>query len=202
MARLHVGLTGGIGSGKSAAAERFAALGVPVVDADQLSRELVAPGQPALAQLVEHFGRDCLNAQGELDRAALRRRIFADPDERRWLEALLHPLIEAAAARRLARADGPYALLVSPLLLEAGQDALVDRVLVVDVDEATQIERAGERDGNEPAQIRAIIDAQMPREKRLARADDVLDNSGTPAALDEQVTALHQHYLALSARGR
>lgn len=194
-----VGITGGIGSGKSAVSDRFEALGIRVVDADLASRWVVEPGRPALARIAEHFGDDVLAADGSLDRAVLRRLVFADPGERRWLEALLHPLIAEEIRAALTAAESPYAILVSPLLIESGQTEFVDRVLVVDVPEAVQIERTMARDDNDEAQVRSIIAAQIDRPSRLARADDVIDNDGGLDALDARVAELHHRYLELSA---
>jgi dephospho-CoA kinase len=191
-------LTGGIGSGKSAAADCFAALGVPLVDADVVARDVVAPGEPALAEIVKHFGPEVLTADGALNRAALRQIIFTAAAEKQWLESLLHPLIRERIQRQLARAQDagpPYVLLVSPLLFETGQDQLVDAVVVVDVDEALQLERASRRDHADRAQIRRIIDSQMARHERVARADYRLDNSGDLAALKAQVNKLHRQLL-------
>lgn len=195
---LVVGITGGIGSGKTAVSDRFAARGIRVVDADLASRAVVEPGRPALEEIRGHFGDAVITADGHLDRAALRARVFADAEERRWLERLLHPRIAEEIRRGLAEADSPYAVLVSPLLLEAGQIELVDRVLVVDVPEATQLARTMARDGNTEAQVRAIMTAQATREARLARADDVVRNDGTLEALDTQVEALHRRYRELA----
>ena len=193
-----VGLTGGIGSGKSAVAARFRALGIRVVDADQAARAVVEPGTPALAAIAEHFGAGVIQADGTLDRAALRRLVFDDAAERRWLEQLLHPRIGEWLRARLAEAPGPYAILESPLLFEGSQHRMVQRSLLVDVPEAVQVARAAARDGNAPEQIRAIMAAQLSREERRARADDCIDNSGPPEALDAQVEALHRRYVALA----
>lgn len=193
-----VGLTGGIGSGKSAVAERFRALGILVVDADQAARAVVEPGTPALAAIAEHFGSGVIQADGGLDRAALRQLVFDDADQRRWLEQLLHPRIGAWLGARLAAAPGPYAILESPLLFESTQHQMVRRSLLVDVPEDVQVARAAARDGNAPAQIRAIMAAQMSREERRRRADDCIDNSGPPEALDAQVAELHRRYVALA----
>ena len=179
-----LGLTGGIGSGKSAAAEHFAQLGITCVDADQAARWVVEPGRPALAEIAGHFSPAVLQPDGSLDRAALRAAIFADPAERRWLEALLHPLIRQE-------------ILVAPLLFESGQRALVRRGLVIDAPEALQLERAMRRDGVEEAQVRAILAAQLPRAERLAKADDVICNDGDLAALHAEVERLHSFYLTL-----
>ncbi len=194
-----VGLTGGIGSGKSAVSARFEELGIAVVDADQASRTVVQPGQPALAAIAEHFGAGILDAGGALDRAQLRQRIFADPAERQWLETLLHPRIAIEIFRGLQEATSPYALLVSPLLLEARQDTLANRVLVVDVEESTQLSRTMARDSNSEQQVRAIIAAQIGRKERLARADDLIRNEGSLAELHAGVDALHRRYLGLAA---
>lgn len=193
-----VGLTGGIGSGKTAVSRRFEALGITVVDADVVAREVVEPGTPALAQIREHFGAEVLLPDGQLDRAALRRIVFSDPEAKRWLEALLHPLIGSETLRQLDSAPGPYVLLASPLLVESGQTSICNRVLVVDVPEAVQLQRTMQRDTNDVEQVRRIIASQATREQRLAAADDVIDNSGAEAALDAQVAALHQQYLELA----
>jgi len=196
---LVVGITGGIGSGKSAVSDRFAARGVDVVDADLASRAVVEPGRPALEAIHAHFGNTVITAEGTLDRAALRQKVFADADERRWLEALLHPLIGEEIRAGLQAARSPYVILVSPLLFESGQVDMVDRVLVVDVPESLQISRTAVRDGNSEEQVRAIMAAQSDRETRLARADDVIVNDGSLEDLDRQVDALHQRYLDLAA---
>lgn len=196
---LKIGLTGGIGSGKSAAADLFAARGVPLVDADQVARDLVAPGEPALVHIADHFGGELLRPDGTLDRPRLRQIIFQDHQAKTWLEGLLHPLIRQRIEQALDAASAPWVLLVSPLLLESGQDSLVEQVLVVDVDEATQLARASARDGVEPEQIRRIIASQMPRAERLARADAVLDNSGDLAALERQVERLYRQFQAQAA---
>lgn len=190
-----VGITGGIGSGKSAVTARFEALGITVVDADLAARVVVEPGRPALQAIAEHFGREILLADGSLDRAALRRRVFADESERRWLEALTHPLIGQEILEQLQQADSAYAILSSPLLLETSQRDLVDCVVVVDVPEAVQLERTMARDDNDEAQVRRIMAAQMPRQQRLQRADIVIDNSRSLAALDAVVEELHKEFL-------
>lgn len=193
-----LGLTGGIGSGKSAVAAHFAALGVPVIDDDHIARQLVEPGQPALTRIAEHFGQDILQADGGLDRGALRERIFANPQERRWLESLLHPLVREESLKRLAQANYPYAILMSPLLLETGQSRQVRRVLVVDAPQALQIQRITARDGIDSDQAQAIIKAQLPRDERLRQADDVLLNDQDLASLKKEVERLHHLYLGLS----
>ena len=191
-----IGITGGIGSGKTAVSDRFAERGITIVDADVASRTVVEPGRPALARIAEHFGDALIAQDGSLDRAALRAKVFADEGERRWLEALLHPLIAEEIQRGLLEATSPYAMLASPLLVEAGQDRYVDRVLVVDVPEDVQLARTMERDGNSEEQVRRIIAAQSARSDRLARADDVIENTGSLADLDAAVAALHEGYLA------
>ncbi|MCK8516305.1 dephospho-CoA kinase [Methylonatrum kenyense] len=198
---LVIGLTGGIASGKSAVSDRFRALGVPIVDTDLLAREVVEPGTQGLARLVSAFGDSILQADGRLDRAALRRRVFSDPASRDMLDQLLHPLIRELCRQRLATFDSPYAILVVPLLVETDFVELVDRVLVVDTPEAQQIERLQRRDGCSRSEARAMLDAQAPRERRLRAANDILCNNGGLEALDRQIRDLHQQYLALAGAG-
>lgn len=194
-----VALTGGVASGKSAVADRFAALGAGVIDADVVTRELVAPGSPALAEIVARFGDGVLDAQGALDRRALRERVFADADARRRVEAILHPRVRALLHERARATAAPYALLVIPLLVESsGRYDWVDRVLVVDVPREVQHARLVVRDGVTPALADAMIDAQASRAQRLALADDVISNDGALDGLDAKVQALHQRYLALA----
>ena len=192
-----LGLTGGIASGKSAAAQRFAELGVHVVDADQASRWVVEPGRPALAALVERYGAALLQADGSLDRGALRKVIFEDAQERRWVEALLHPLIAEEIAQSLASATSPYAVFVSPLMVESGQHRITQRLLVVDAPEAVRVARTLLRDHTTPEQVQAILKAQTSREQRLALADDVLVNDRDLAWLHSEVERLHTFYLTL-----
>lgn len=192
-----LGLTGGIASGKSAAAQRFAELGVHVVDADQASRWVVEPGRPALAALVQRYGVALLQADGGLDRGALRKVIFEDAQERRWVEALLHPLIAEEIARSLASATSPYAVFVSPLMVESGQYRTTQRLLVVDAPEAVRVARTLLRDHTTPEQVQAILKAQASREQRLALADDVLVNDRDLAWLHSEVERLHAFYLTL-----
>lgn len=192
-----LGLTGGIASGKSAAAQRFAELGVHVVDADQASRWVVEPGRPALAQLAERYGPGLLQADGSLDRAALRKVIFEDVEQRRWVEALLHPLIANEIAESLASATSPYAVFVSPLMVESGQYRITQRLLVIDAPEALRVERTLARDNTNPAQVQAILKAQASREERLRHADDVLVNDRDLAWLRAEVERLHHFYLTL-----
>lgn len=193
-----LGLTGGIGSGKSAVAAQFAALGVDVVDADQAARWVVEPGRPALAAIAEHFGEQVLQADGQLNRSALRELIFQAPAERGWLERLLHPLIATETAQFLANAKSPYAIMVSPLLIESGQDKLTQRILVVDVPEKLQIERTMQRDRLSAEQVRAIMAAQASRETRLSHADDILVNDRDLAWVEREVERLHAFYLTLN----
>jgi dephospho-CoA kinase len=192
-----LGLTGGIGSGKSAVAQHFIDLGVHLVDADQAARWVVEPGRPALARIVERFGPQVLQADGTLDRAALRQLVFQDEAQRRWLESLLHPLIFQEIDQYLSRAESPYAILVSPLLVESGQHRMTQRVLVVDVPEELQLQRSMARDASSEEQIRAILKAQASREERLRHAHDVLLNDRDLAWLKREVERLHDFYLTL-----
>ena len=196
-----VAITGGIGSGKTTVANQFSALGIEVVDADLIAREVVEPGTPALAAIASHFGPGILDEQGRLDRRALRERIFSDPAAKSWLNALLHPIIRSEMLRQCAAANSPYCLLVVPLLVENRLTELADRVLVIDVDEATQIERTCRRDGVSREQAQAILASQASRSERLAMADDVLDNqSGTTETIRERILALHETYLAFASQ--
>ena len=193
--RLLVGLTGGIGSGKSTVADLFAARGAVVVDTDAIAHELTGPGGAAIPAIRDEFGDGVIRADGGLDRDAMRERAFGDPAARRRLEAILHPLIRTESRRRLEAADGPYALLVVPLLVESGDRAGgVDRGLVVDCPVDVQIERVMRRSGLTPERVRTILAAQASRAQRLAAADDVIDNAGSPDALPAQVDALHRRY--------
>ena len=196
-----VAITGGIGSGKTTVANQFAALGIEVVDADLIAREVVEPGTPALTAIASHFGPGILDEQGRLDRRALRERIFSEPAAKSWLNALLHPIIRSEMLRQCAAANSPYCLLVVPLLVENRLTELADRVLVIDVDEATQIERTCRRDGVSREQAQAILASQASRSERLAMADDVLDNqSGTTETIRERILALHETYLAFASQ--
>jgi dephospho-CoA kinase len=198
----RVGLTGGIASGKSTAAKFFGALGVPILDSDQVAREVVEPGQPPLERLVERFGTSILTPDGHLDRPALRNLVFSDPKARADLEALTHPAIGAAMEARSAAAGGPYQILVIPLLVEKNLRSHVDRVLVVDCDEALQVSRLRARDAASEAEARAILNAQASRAARLKAADDVITNDSAMNAVQEQVNALHERYLELASRPR
>jgi len=196
-----VGLTGGIGSGKSAAADEFARLGATVVDTDAIAHELTGPGGAAIPEVRRLFGRAFVDASGAMDRKRMRDLVFSDAEEKARLEALLHPLIRAESGRRIASAllenAAPYVVHVVPLLIESPDyRARVGRVLVVDCPEALQVARVRQRSGLPEEEIRRIIATQIQREKRLAAADDVIDNSGPIAALQQQVRQLHENYLA------
>ncbi len=198
---LCIGLTGGIASGKSTVAEGFAKLGVPVIDADQVARDVVQPGTPGLQAVIDHFGTRFLTDSGELNRPLMRERVFNDPAERKALESILHPRIRAALTDWRQALTAPYGLLMVPILVEGGFDTICDRILVVDVPEETQIERLCARDNNTPELARKILTAQAPREMRLERADDVIENTGIPADLAPQIAALHARYLKLAQSG-
>jgi dephospho-CoA kinase len=196
----RVALTGGIASGKTTVANLFAEQGVPLIDTDVIAREVVEPGQPALAEVVRTFGVEILDADGRLDRRRLRERIFAEPDARRRLESILHPAIRSEMERQSAAAAhaGPYQLLVIPLLTEGGRRDHVDRVLLVDVPESLQVARLMQRDGVTSEQAEASLKAQASRESRRQFADDVITNTGNPDELRPQVDALHRRYLELA----
>ncbi len=195
--RLTIGLTGGIASGKSAVGDEFARLGVPVIDADQIARDVVRPGQPALAEIRDTFGQNVIQADGALDRQRLRQIVFADEAARKKLDAIVHPRVGEELQRAREQATGDYVVLMVPLLIEAGMEALVDRVLVVDVPEEVQIERLRARDTVDEEQARRMIEAQASREQRLARADDVLRNTVPRNRLPDLVAKLHKAYLSL-----
>jgi dephospho-CoA kinase len=198
-----VGLTGGIGSGKSMVASLFAQRGVAVIDTDDIAHELTRPGGEAIEAIRTAFGASSIGADGALDRDRMRKLVFVDAAARKKLEGILHPLIRKESARRRARARSPYAILVVPLLVEGGVDrSRYSRVLVVDCTEEQQVERAMRRSGLSEKEVRAILAAQATREQRLARADDVIDNSGTPGALERQVSHLNEKYLTLAAQSR
>ncbi len=195
-----VGLTGGIGSGKSAAADEFARLGASVVDTDAIAHELTAKGGAAVAGIEKLFGSTLLDPAGGMDRKKMRDRVFADPAAKRALEALLHPMIREESGRRIAAAHGPYVVHVVPLLIESPDyRRRVDRVLVVDAPEEAQVARVRARSGLSEDEVRAIIRAQVPRAGRMAAADDVIDNGGPRDALRTQVAALHQKYLQFAS---
>jgi dephospho-CoA kinase len=195
----RVALTGGIASGKTTVSQLFGAFGVPVIDADQVARDVVAPGTSLLSQVFDSFGAQLRRPDGSLDRTGLRRMVFADPAKRRQLEALLHPAIRLRTENLAARAGGPYQIHVIPLLVETHAGSRYDRVLLVDCPQALQVARLQARDGCNAEQARVMLGAQASREARLAAADDVILNDGEPADLAPKVAGLHQDYLALAA---
>jgi dephospho-CoA kinase len=194
-----VGITGGIGSGKSAVTDHLETLGITVVDADKVARVVVEPGTPGLAAIAEHFGEDILLADGRLDRAALRKIVFDNPDERKVLEGITHPRIRDEISRQLSEANSPYVVLSSPLLLESGQNTFADYVVVVDVPEEVQLTRTMARDNNSEALVKQIMAAQLDRKIRLSRADTSIMNDGSLDALYERVKKLHEDLLARAA---
>jgi dephospho-CoA kinase len=193
-------LTGGIASGKTAVSDRFAALGVPVIDTDRIAHQIVEPGKPALQQIAETFGSEFLDAEGGLHRRKMREAIFAAPALKKRLEGILHPIIAEEALSQVRAAQGPYCILVIPLYTKSARWPFIDRVLVVDVDEDTQIKRVMARDHIDRAQAEAILRAQSSRQQRLELANDVIDNSGNLAQSQEKVEALHQKYLTLARK--
>jgi dephospho-CoA kinase len=197
-----IGLTGGIGSGKTTVSNLFSALGITVVDADIAAREVVDPGCPALNAIQAHFGDSVINADGSLNRQALRLRIFKNEGERVWLEKLLHPLIKQRLKQQLEQASSDYVILSSPLLLETDQHQLADRILVVDLPEELQLTRATERDSNNREQIKAIMAAQMSRKERCAQADDIILNDVSESELRGKVLSLHHRYQELAQRAK
>ena len=192
-----VGLTGGIGSGKSTVSEIFHDQGIQVIDADTIARDLVIPDTPCFKAIVEHFGEDVLETNGTLNRAYLRELIFNDDSQKKWLESLLHPAIREEIDRQVSESKSAYIILSVPLLIESDQYDFVDRVLVIDVPEKTQLERIKARDASSEKLIREIMASQVSRERRLAVADDTLDNSGSQDTLRQQVLLLHEHYLQI-----
>ncbi len=198
---MRVGLTGGIASGKTTVARLFAAHGVTVIDTDEIAREVVAPGSPTLKNVVEAFGPGVLGAGGAMDRKRVREIVFSDPDKRHVLEAILHPAILEEMERRSARATGAYHILVVPLLIETDLVLRVDRVLVIDVTEETQLQRLLARDAGNEEQARAILAAQVTPAERLVRAHDVISNEGSLESLAAQVNDMHARYLALATQG-
>ena len=190
-----VGLTGGIGSGKTAAADYFAKLGIDVVDADLASRAVVEPGQPALDNIAGHFGPDILLSDGSLDRAKLRAIVFAESDKRKWLQNLLHPLISDYLRAQIAASTSPYCLLVNPLLLESGQGHWCDEIVVVDVPETVQVARTMARDDNSRSQVESIMAAQMARSARLQHASKIITNDKDLTHLHDQINTLHKDLL-------
>ena len=194
---LIIGLTGGIGSGKSVASDKFKSLGVAVVDADVASRTVVEPGKPALKEIEDHFGSGIITAEGKLDRNNLREIIATDPEERKWLESVTHPKIGEQITKEISESTSVYTLFVAPLLLETNSQEMCSRVVVVDVPKDVQIRRTAKRDKVSPNQVEQMVAAQMEREKRLEKADDVLLNSGTIEDLEKQVEELHKKYIQM-----
>ena len=193
-----IGLTGGIGSGKSTVASIFTNLGIEVIDADQLARDVVKPGSPALATIAQRYGNSILQEDGSLNRSKLREIIFSDTSEREWLEQLTHPMIAQLMKDQLQAVSSPYAILESPLLIETDQKELVDRILVIDIVEETQLQRTLARDDSAEGTIKAIINSQIPRELRLEAADDVVDNSAKFEATEREILRLHEQYLLMA----
>jgi len=194
---LIIGLTGGIGSGKSVASDKFKSLGITIVDADVASRTVVEPGKPALKEIEDHFGSGIITAEGKLDRNNLREIIATDPEERKWLESVTHPKIGEQITKEISESTSVYTLFVAPLLLETNSQEMCSRVVVVDVPKDVQIRRTAKRDKVSPNQVEKMIAAQMEREKRLEKADDVLLNSGTIEDLEKQVEELHKKYIQM-----
>ncbi len=193
-----LGLTGGIGSGKTAVSDRFEKKGITVVDADLCSRVVVEPGRPALQAIKDHFGEAILQTDGTLNRAELRQRIFANTDEKQWLESLLHPLIGEELFNQLCAAQSDYVILVSPLLIESQQNQICDHILVVDAPEETQINRTVSRDDNDADQVKRIMVTQASREERLQHANDIIENTQGLEYLDQRVDELHQQYIDMA----
>jgi len=196
---LKVGLTGGIGCGKSTVTALFKQLNVPVIDADEIAHQVVAIGQPALKLIQQIFGSDSLNADGSLNRNTIRELVFTDPEQKKKLEAIIHPLVYQTIQARLALLTSPYCLLSIPLLFETNKADFVDRILVVDCPVATQIERVQKRDHLSTERVQSIIDSQVSRAFRIAHAQDVIDNTQSTTELAQQVEKLHNLYLSLSS---
>lgn len=197
---LHVALTGGIGSGKSTVAEMFKKLGVFIIDADEIAHRITEPNTYSFETIVEHFGKGILATDGTLDRKTLRNIIFKDINERKWLENLLHPVIREAMRERTIKADSPYCLLVIPLLAETNKIDFIDRVCVIDISEALQIQRTAQRDNTSESDVAAIIASQCSNEKRLSIADDIIHNNDDLESLKNQVFTLHKQYLSLAEK--
>ena len=195
MSKIVIGLTGGIGSGKTLVSDLFAKRQIDIIDADIIAREVVAPGEPALVEIIKKFGQEIVDTQGHLNRQALRQQVFTDPELKHWLNNLLHPLIRKRMLSQTRDATSPYCILSVPLLVENGMTSMVDRVLVVDVEEQNQLLRASARDGQSEQQIRHIMDAQATRAQRLAVADDRIDNNHSVEETEKQVEKLHSYYL-------
>lgn len=201
MSKYTVGLTGGIGSGKTTIMKMFEALGVECIDADVVAREVVEPGTQAIAQIEAHFGSEFIMLDGSLNRALLRKKVFAEPEAKTWLNNLLHPLIREQMIAQLSTAKSPYSILVAPLLLENHLTSMVSRVLVIDIPESEQIIRSCKRDNNSEEQIKKIIASQIDRESRLSKADDIIDNhQKSLIEVQLQVAELHQTYLEFAEK--
>ncbi|MCL1122493.1 dephospho-CoA kinase [Shewanella seohaensis] len=198
MSKFVIGLTGGIGSGKTTVANLFAEEGVDLVDADVVARKVVAKGSKGLEAIIAHFGTEIVTEAGELDRAKLRQRVFRDEQERQWLNQLLHPMIRQEMLSQVENATSDYVIMVVPLLFENGLDRLVNRTLVVDISPELQVSRTVKRDNVDATQVNNIINSQCSRNDKLARADDIIDNQGEISKLKQEVQALHQRYLQLS----
>ena len=198
MSKFVIGLTGGIGSGKTTVANLFAEEGVDLVDADVVAREVVAKGSKGLEAIIAHFGTEILTEAGELDRGKLRQRVFSDDQARQWLNQLLHPMIRQEMLSQVENATSDYVIMVVPLLFENGLDRLVNRTLVVDISPELQVSRTVKRDNVDATQVNNIINSQCSRSDKLARADDIIDNQGEISKLKQEVQALHQRYLQLS----
>jgi len=199
---LRIGLTGGIGSGKSIVCQLFAKRGVPIIDTDEVAREVVAPGEPALQQLSKHFGSAIIDNDGQLNRSELREQVFRDNDKLEQLESILHPLIREQMRKQLNRLSAPYVILAIPLLLEKGWQSEVDRILVVDTSESLQRSRTISRDQVGEETVSRIMQAQISRDKRLADADDIIHNEGDYDNIEKQVELLHRRYLHMAATGK
>ncbi len=199
MSNFVVGLTGGIGSGKTAVSNCFQDLGIQVVDADVIAREVVAPGSEGLNSIKQRFGKDIITAEGQLDRAKLRQIIFDDPAEKQWLNQLLHPKIREQMIMQCQQANSDYVILSVPLLVENNLQPLANRILVVDVPEDLQVHRTVQRDKVSEQQVRNILAAQCDRQSRIAAADDIISNDKSLSELKQQVLKLHQHYLTLAS---
>ena len=195
---LIIGLTGGIGSGKSVASDKFKSLGIDVVAADVASRTVVEPGKPALKEIQDHFGSGIITAEGKLDRNKLREIIASDPEKREWLESVLHPRIGEQIKKEISESTSAYTLFVAPLLFETNSQEMCSRVVVVDVPKDVQIQRTAKRDKVSSNQVEQMVAAQMKREKRLEKADDVLLNNGTIEDLEKQVEELHKKYIQMA----
>lgn len=196
--KLIIGLTGGIGSGKTAVSDRFMALGIHIVDADIAARTIVEPNKPAWFEIKEYFGPEVLSGDGNLNRPWLRQQVFADNEKRKKLESITHPRIRDEIIRDLSSSISQYTILASPLLIESGQAQLVDKIIVVDVPESTQVERTCARDNNDEEQVKRIIAAQLPRDKRLSHGDIIIDNNQSIEKLGQQIESIHQQLIQLT----